>query len=198
MNVQSKKYIGWMALNSWATSTMNVLSTNSMLSSIMGNSPSFSSLITTTYVGKDIIGQLGGLSYAWKTGKKADKQPLVYITKGSVIQQVSFYLENASVFVTNSKLILPFLGLSSTLKNVSFISLGAVNANNIQKLSPQGVGEFYSKVAGINTISSTVGMITGIALLQFVPSYTLRTFCIMPLLSVIGVYSLRKATIVSN
>ncbi len=189
-----RKYLTWMAINSWATSTSNVLSTNSMLSSIVGTSPSFTSLVTTTYIGKDILGQLGGLVYAWKTGKKADTQPLKYITKGATIQQFSFYLENASVFIPDKNLVLPFLGFSSTLKNVSFISLGAVNANNIQKLAPENIGEFYSKVASINTLSSTVGLLSGIAILHFIPSYTVRTMTIMPILSLVSILSLRKAT----
>lgn len=188
-----KKYIRWMALNSWASSTSAVISTNSMLSSIM-TTPSYTSIIATTYVGKDIIGQLGGLGYAWRTGKKADQQPMKYVTKGALIQQIAFFLENSSVLITNKIFILPFLGLSSTLKNVSFISMGAVNANNLQKLSSGQIGEFYSKVASINTLASTVGMVTGIGIIHLIPSYTIRSLVIMPCLGAISVYSLRQAT----
>lgn len=188
-----RKYLKWMALNSFSSSVSSVISTNSMLSSIM-NTPSYTSIIATNYVGKDIIGQLGGLTYAWKTGKKADNQPLNYITKGSIIQQVSFFLENASPLIDNKLFILPFLGFSSTLKNISFISIGAVNANNLQKLSQGHIGEFYSKAASINTISSTLGMIVGITIIHFIPSYTIRSIVILPAMSAISIYSLRKAT----
>lgn len=188
-----KKYIRWMALNSWASSTSAVISTNSMLSSIM-TTPSYTSVIATTYVGKDIIGQLGGLGYAWRTGKKADQQPMKYVTKGALIQQIAFFLENSSILITNKIFVLPFLGLSSTLKNVSFISMGAVNANNLQKLSSGQIGEFYSKVASINTLASTVGMVTGIGIIHLIPSYTIRSLVIMPCLGAISVYSLRQAT----
>lgn len=189
-----------MALNSWASSVSSVISTNSMLNSIVGTTPTYTSVIATTYIGKDIIGQLGGLSYAWKTGKKADEQPTKYITKGGIIQQASFYLENASVLIPQSgaNFVLPFLGLSSTLKNVSFIAIGAVNANNLQKLSSGNIGAFYSKVASLNTLASTFGMITGIAILHFIPSYEVRTFLILPILSGISIYSLRKATKISE
>lgn len=188
-----KKYIRWMALNSWASSTSAVISTNSMLSSIM-NTPSYTSVIATTYVGKDIIGQLGGLGYAWRTGKKADQQPMKYVTKGVLLQQAAFFLENSSILITNKIFVLPFLGVSSTLKNVSFISMGAVNANNLQKLSSGQIGEFYSKVASINTLSSTIGMVTGIGIIHLIPSYTIRSFVVMPILGAISVYSLRQAT----
>jgi hypothetical protein len=186
-------YLKWMAMNSFSSSVSSVISTNSMLSSIM-TTPSYTSVIATNYVGKDIIGQLGGLTYAWKTGKNADHQPLKYITKGSLIQQTSFFLENAAPLISNKFLILPFLGFSSTLKNISFISIGAVNATNLRKLSSGRIGEFYSKAAAINTIASTLGMIVGIATIHFIPSYTIRSFIVLPMMSAISIYSLRRAT----
>lgn len=196
-NKAVKNYIKWMAINSWATSTSSVISTNSMLNSIM-TTPSYTSIIATTYIGKDILGQLGGLIYAYKTGKHADKNPLNYVSKGVFLGQLSFYLENFSPLISNKNLILPFLGLSSCLKNVSFISIGAVNANNLQKISNQNIGEVYTKVASINTLASTGGMITGIAIINFLPSYTVRTFLIMPILTFISLYSLRKSTTIAN
>lgn len=189
----AKRYIKWMALNSWATSASAVISTNSMLNSIM-STPSYTSVIATTYVGKDIIGQLGGLGYVWKTGKKADQQPVKYVTKGALILQGALFLENSSVLITNKMFILPFLGLSSMMKNISFISMGAVNANNLQKLAFGNIGEFYAKVASVNTLASTIGMITGIGIIHILPSYTVRTMVVMPVLGAISVYSLRKAT----
>lgn len=200
-----QQYLKWSAINSFSTSVSSVISTNSMLSSITSG-PSYSSIMTTHYIGKDIIGQLGGLMYAWKTGKTADSQPLKYITKGVLVLQASFYIENLAPLVTNKLFILPFLGFSSTLKNISFISIGAVNANNLQKLasvtqSPSvtsNIGECYSKAASINTISSTLGMISGIGIIYFIPSYTFRTTFILPVMSIISIYSLRKATKIAN
>lgn len=204
-----QQYLKWSAINSFSTSVSSVISTNSMLSSITSG-PSYSSIMTTHYIGKDIIGQLGGLMYAWKTGKTADSQPLKYITKGVIVLQASFYIENLAPLVTNKLFVLPFLGFSSTLKNISFISIGAVNANNLQKLattspsqtqSPSqtsNIGECYSKAASINTISSTLGMISGIGIIYFIPSYTFRTTFILPVMSIISIYSLRKATKIAN
>lgn len=205
-----RQYLKWTAINSFSTSVSSVISTNSMLSSITSQGPSYSSIITANYIGKDIIGQLGGLMYAWKTGKTADSQPLKYITKGVCVLQASFYIENLAPLVTNNLFVLPFLGLSSTLKNISFISIGAVNANNLQKLatasasvtqspsSTSSIGECYSKAVSINTLSSTLGMICGIGIIYFIPSYTVRTTVILPVMSVISIYSLRKSTNIAN
>jgi len=196
--LEMSRYLRFMALNSWATSFSNVLSTNSMLGTLMGSTPSYTSVIATTYIGKDIIGQMGGLLYAWRTGKRADHQPVSYMTRGALIQQASFYLENLSPFVKNGDLVLPFLGISSTLKNVSFITTGAVNASNLQKIAKNNIGEFYSKVASLNTFASTFGMVSGIVTIHLIPSYTVRTLAVMPVLSLISVYSLRKATEIAS
>lgn len=189
-----KNYLKWMAINSWANSTLSVISTGSMLNSIMCT-PSYTSAVTTTYIGKDIFGQLGSLVYAWKTGRQADRNQIKYITNGSLILQVSYYLENASVLVTDPDFVLPFLGASSIMKNISFITIGAANASMIQKLSDgKQMGEFYSKVTGINTLSSSLGMLTGIGILNFIPSYEIRTCIVMPFLTLVSVYSIRKAS----
>ena len=78
-----------------------------------------------------------------------------------------------------------------------------MNANNLQKLATQSVstsniGECYSKAASINTLSSTLGMICGIGIIYFIPSYTIRTTVILPVMSVISIYSLRKCTNIAN
>lgn len=186
-----------MALNSFAGSAASVISTNSMLASIM-TTPSYSTVLATNYVGRDIIGQLGGMAYAWKTGRWADREPLKYITKGSSLEQVGVHLENAVTLLPNGNWTLPFLGLASLTKNVSFISIGAVNAHNLKMISDQNIGQTYSRVASINTLASTAGMLAGIGLLHLVPSYTIRSICVLPLLSGISLYSVRRATKIAN
>lgn len=197
MSILKFKYIKWMAVNNWTNSTLYVLSANSMLNSIM-ITPSYTNVIATTYIGKDIIGQIGGLIYAFKNGKKADKEPLKYATKGEVFQQVALILENISPLISNKDFVLPFLGGSSLIKNIAFISCGAVNASNLQRLSPKHIGEFYSQVAGINTLASTIGMLTGIVILHFIPSYTLRSVLVMPTLNMLAIYSIRKANTITE
>jgi len=186
------KYITWMAINSWATSVSSVISTNTMLGSIM-STPSYSNIIATNYIGKDIIGQLGGMLYVYKTSKKADKEPKKYVSKGVILQQSAIFLENFSCFIKSNNYILPFLGTCSILKNISFISIGAVNATNMRKIANENIGEFYSQVACINTLSSTLGMLSGICIIHFIPSYNIRTFIILPILSCISYYSLQKS-----
>lgn len=195
-NNRTNKYCMWMAVNSWSGSVNGVISTNTMLGAI-GVSQSATNNVTATYIGKDVIGQLGGLVYAWKTGQKADRTPKSYITRGSVIQNTAYFVENASSLVPK-EMLLPVLGSSSFLKNLSWVSIGAVNARNLSKLTGNKMGEVYSKVAAINTLSSTAGMLCGLGLIKLCPSYTLRSIMIMPVMSGINIYSARKATEIAS
>jgi hypothetical protein len=185
-------YLKYLSLNSFFTSISAVIATNSMLNSIV-DKPSYTSTMTTTYIGKDIIGQLGGILYSLKTGRNADKTPLKYITTGFILQQTAFAIENFAPMITNKDIILPLLGVSSCLKNISFITIGAVNATNLQKISPENIGKFYSQVASFNTLSSSLGMIVGIGILNYEPG--LQNKNIFMFLSGLGsFYYLRKST----
>lgn len=193
-----KYYLKWSAINNFTTSISSVISTNSMLHSINIPNPSYESIITLNYVGKDIIGQFGSLLYSWKKGKNSDVEPLKHIIYGGIFLQTSFCIENLTPLITNSSYILPILGFSNIIKNISFISIGSVNIQNIQQISKgHNIGEIYSKIASINTIASTLGMVIGIVIIHFVPSHTIRTLCILPFLSVINIYSLQKMCILS-
>ena len=186
-----------MAINSASTSCSIVLSTGSALNSIFNSAHEKENLITTTYIGKDVIGQFGGLLCAMKLGKKVNNNTVKYALVGTILQQVAIYLEYFSVFIKNDNFILPFLGVTSAIKNISFITTGAVNATNLQELTKKeeiNMGELYSKVAGINTLSSTFGMLIGMGLIHVVPSFTIRTYIVLPTLSLLSLWSISSAT----
>jgi Vitamin B6 photo-protection and homoeostasis len=177
-----------MALHNMSSSCALVISTNSMLGTITN-----SSFLTGTYVGKDVLGQFGGMLYAWKFSSKFEKNPQKIMLKSTALQYSGYYMDNASVFV-DSSFSLPYLGVSSCIKNISFIGLGAINASNLQKLNPDNISEAYSKVASINTLASSFGMVLGIMAITALPSYTIRSLTLLPILTSISLYSVKKAT----
>lgn len=189
------KYIRWSAINSWSTSTLSVFSSTNVLSCIIKED----STLSINYIGKDIIGQLSSMIFLWKNSKNFDKYCSVkYVTYASIIQQLGFILEYNSFFITSDKYyILPFLGFCNVLKNISFIMIGATNAKNIRNISPKNIGEMYMKVTTTNTLSSTFGLLSGIFILNIVPHQYISNL-IIPSLSFLSVYSMRKATIIAN
>lgn len=188
------QYLKWMALNSYTSSINSALSTHVMLEAISPTNNNAITNMTINYLGKDIIGQIGSLVYAWKTGHKADQHPKKHIVKGSVMQNMGIWLENGSQFAVNTPFLLPILGISNIAKNIGWISVGAVNANNLQRIASTHIGALYSKVSTVNTLTSTFGLATGLIILQLIPSYTIRNLTITPIITVINIYSLKKAT----
>ena len=191
------KYAKWLAIYNWSSSTMSVISTSSMLNIIA--KPESHSLLSVNYIGKDIIGQLASMFYLWKNSKKVDKQnPLKYITYGCVLQQVGFVIEYSSIFVSTDKYyILPLLGFCNVLKNISFTVVGAINAKNMRNISSDNIGEIYMKITTANTLASTFGLISGITIVNFMPHKYISTL-IVPSLSFLSIYTLRKATKVAS
>jgi hypothetical protein len=168
-----------------------------MLSSINVSSNPLN--MSITYISKDIVGQTAGLLYSWKQGKNADKNPLRHSTIGVFMQQSSCVLETMSPFITSSSLI-PFLGITSTLKNVSFITVGSVNARAMQNITKKddNIGYVYSKIASINTLASSFGMILGLFLIYSIPSLMVRSVLCLPILGGLSMYSMRRISEISK
>lgn len=183
-------YIAWSCLSNIISSTENVLSAHSMLS-VLGNSSNELAL-SVNYIGKDIVGQLGGLYYINKNGNRADREPVKFINTSLVIQESSVILECATPFLPIYTFI-PLAGMANVGKNVSFTGIGAINARIIQKLAEENnVGEIYAKISVLNTLGSSVGMSLGLYLVACIPDHSIR-LCLVPFFSVLRFYTYKKS-----
>jgi hypothetical protein len=184
------RYVGWSCLSNTVMSIEGVLSTHSMLSVIGKTSNELT--VSVNYIGKDIIGQIGGLFYINRIGKKADKNPISFIKHSMVLQQSAVLLECSTTLLPVDAFI-PVAGIANISKNISSIGFGAVNAKIIQKLAiDDNVGEIYSKISMFNTIGSSLGMGIGLVIVSYLPEHELR-IGIIPILAGIRIYSYKKA-----
>ena len=88
---------------------------------------------------------------------------------------------------------MPIAGLANIGKNISFTGIGAINARVIQKLAQDNnIGEIYAKISILNTLGSTLGMIMGLFIASQIPCHSHR-LCLMPVLTLLRVYTYRKA-----
>lgn len=196
-----ESYKVFLAINSFSTSTLSVVATESMLQNVTSSELPIGATkerqtLTATYIGKDIIGQTAGLVYGFVVGKTADTKRDSYLKKALFMQQSAYFLESCSssiLSLTNST-VLPFFGFTSFLKNVSFIAIGAVNAQTVYRnTEPSKIGETYAKIASINTVASTLGMLLGVYLVKAIPCSTTRTALVVPIFSSISVWSILKS-----
>lgn len=184
------KYVGWSCFSNFIISIESVLSTHSMLS-VVGQA-STELTLSVNYIGKDIVGQIGGLYYMNKMGQKADKDPEKFVKYSMAFQQTAVFMECATPMLPISMFI-PVAGLANVGKNIAATGIGAVNAKIIAKLAEENnVGEIYAKISVLNTLGSTIGMGLGLAIAAKVPDHSMR-MGIMPFLTMIRIYSYNKA-----
>ena len=183
------KYAAWSFVSNIAVSAQQVLSTHSMLSTM--NTYDTDAIRTFNYVGKDLIGQMGGLVFMAHLGKTVDKTPRKFLLKANLLQQTSYIATTATPFF--SEYFLAIAGVANVMSNISFVGFGAVNAKCIQVLAcDNNMGELYAKISIFNTAGSTIGMMIGLAIATAIPDHELR-LCFTPLLGLIRVYTFNKA-----
>ena len=184
------KYVGWSCFSNIIISIESVLSTHSMLSVIGQSSTELN--ISVNYIGKDIIGQLGGLYYMNKMGQKADIDSKKFINYSMCFQQCSIFMECMTPLLPIYTFI-PVAGIANIGKNIAFTGIGAVNAKIMTKLAEDNnIGEIYAKITVLNTLGSTIGMGIGLIIAAKLPDHTMR-LCLMPFLTAIRIYSYNKA-----
>lgn len=147
-------------MSTLASSCQSVLSTEAMLTVLVD-----SSAHTWNYVGRDVLGQLGGLMVMAGMTKNTDKNPVKSLWVSHGLQQASMAL----ILCTPSlpaDLFLPVAAAANMCANVAFINYGSLNAKCIQKLSADknNVGELYSKLTLQQTLASTIGLSVGMVL----------------------------------
>lgn len=180
------KYIGWSFVSTALVSMQTAMSTHSMLYAI-GTEENR----TENYIGKDVIGQLGGIAYMSKMGTKADKEPKKFMLYSNIIQQSSILTMSLTPLVDVSYFLV-MAGGANALSNISFAGYGAINAKCIQKMSSDNMGEMYAKITMTNTIASTLGLSAGVVLCAYIPEHETRS-ALVPVLGLLRVYSYEKA-----
>ena len=147
--------------------------------------------LSVNFIGKDLIGQLGALTYMNKMGQKADRDPKKFIKYSMILQQSSVFLESFTPLLPMGVFI-PVAGLSNIMMNISFTGFGAMNAKIIPKLAEDNnIGEIYSKLSVINTMGSSLGMGLGLGVAALIPDHSVR-LGVLPILALIRIYSYNK------
>lgn len=183
------KYITWSFISNLIVSSESVLSTHSMLSAVSTDNTEL--VRTVNYVGKDIIGQIGGLFYMSKMGEKSDKNPKKFLLYSNIIQQSTYIANCITPILPNHFLYIA--GSANVATNISFTGFGSINTRCIQILAiDNNIGEIYAKISVVNTIGSSLGMILGLYFTYLFPEHESRLFLI-PILGIGRIYTYKKA-----
>jgi hypothetical protein len=182
-------FAAWSFASNMIVSTQSVLSVHSMLAAV--DTSSSNAVRTANYVGKDIIGQLGGLGYMSRMGQKSDQEPRKFLRYANIIQQSSYMMTSITPLIPEYFLVAA--GSANIMANISYTCFGAINAKCIQKLATDGnTGEVYAKICVLNTLGSSIGMMTGLCITTLIPDHSTR-LCLIPILGAARIYTFNKA-----
>jgi len=184
------KYVGWYLFSNLISSVEMVMSTHSMLTVI--GTHSNDNALSINYIGKDIVGQIGGLWYMNKMSKTVDKNPRNFVNKSIQLEQYSTAVE-CIIPLLPVYLFVPVAGLCNISKNIAFTGFGAINTKIIQVVSQDNnLGEIYSKITVLNTLISSIGMCLGLMITYKIPDHTMR-LSLLPFLAFLRIYSFEKS-----
>ena len=182
-----KRFACWSFASNMILSAEYAMCTHCMLTAIDTDSDVHR---TGSYIGKDIIGQIGSLGYIAFYGKQADDNPKRFLTYSNIIQQTG--IAAVSITPLYPSIFLPVAGIANILSNISFVGIGALNAKCIQELSHDNLGEVYAKITMINTIGSSLGLCMGMGIVALIPDHTKR-LCILPIMAFLRILTFDRA-----
>jgi hypothetical protein len=184
------QYVGWSFVSNVFASMQSILSSHSMLSVISLADTEI--LITSNYIMKDMVGQMGGLYYIDKMGNKFDRKPKMIVKHAMISQQTAMVVECLTPLIPNG-LFIPVAGGANMIKNISFTGFGSINTRIIQTLAASdNIGEIYSKLSVVNAFGSTLGMGLGLLIAVKIPDHGIR-LGVMPILIAGRVWTFKKA-----
>jgi hypothetical protein len=186
----NRKFISWSFLSNTIVSIENVLSTHNFLTTLNSNSEITNDIKTINYMTKDIIGQLGSIMYLSKSSNYIDNNPKKFILVSNLLQQFSYV--SLSLTPIYPEFFIPISGVSGVLINISFTFFGAINIKCIEKISDNNIGEIYTKLTILNTISSTLGSLIGLYLNTKINSVEHR-ITLLYLLGISRIYTYNKS-----
>lgn len=176
-------FLKWSLMSQVCGSSMGAICMDSLFHSVS------TAYLSYNYIGKDIVGQTGSLLFLHKYAKESDTNPRKYVNRSLAFEQTANFIECAIQFLPTSFFI-PLVGLANVGKNISWISVGALNTKCIQSISKDGdLGEVYTKIAALNTLASSLGMIIGLGFLYVVPN----PLVVIPFMTIARVVSYKKA-----
>jgi Protein of unknown function, DUF647. len=125
--------------------------------------------MTYNYIGKDILGQLGGLTVSFLQRKKTDQSPNKQGIKSVFFQQGAILTELCLNFLPASSFLM-VAGGANVMKNISWIGMGSFTNKILFSLSDKNVGELYTLLSICNTLSSSGGMLLGTGCISVFPN----------------------------
>lgn len=183
-------FLKWYCLNNALCGIEGVFATHNMFGALNVNNDAFN--FSANFIGKDIIGQLGGLAMVNKFSKFGDKDPKKYIIINSIIYESAALMESCTPLIDPKYFL--FAGIFGNIgRNISFNAFGALKLKAMKELSSdENVTEMYTKINVAATVSYSVGMMVGLGLIKLIPCNITR-IGMLPAIGILRYFTLKKS-----
>lgn len=190
VNINYFTFLKWYCLNNVLCGIEGVFATHNMFGALNVNNDAFN--FSANYIGKDILGQLCGLTLINKFSKYGDKDTKKYIIINSLIYEFASLMESCTPLIDQQYFL--FVGIFGNIgRNISFNAFGALKMKAMKDLSSDNnVTEMYTKINVASTVSYSLGMIVGLGLIKFIPCHMTR-IGMLPIIGMLRYFTLRKS-----
>lgn len=156
-----QRYLLSSFINNVCSSLDFTLGTYNMLSTIQLN-PVIPSIIST-YISKDVIGQIIGPLLSSRFTSTLDKYPYQYAYSSLFLQQICCGLECLTGYIP-VHYFFPVIATTSIIKNTTFIVSSSINSKILFKINngEDSIAKLYNTVSIVNSIGSSIGMGIGV------------------------------------
>jgi len=181
-------YFRYSAIYNFVSGIESTITTHSVFGALIQENNNILYNVSFNYLAKDVVSNVGSLMVIGRLSKNVDKHPLGTMYLSQFAYQAALISEcYAKEFPEH--FFIPILGFAGVGKAMAWTSVGAINAKVLSKIDPEKIGENYTKLAIINTTTSSLGTASGLLVVKCFPETFLVT---VPLCTIIRIYYLRK------
>jgi hypothetical protein len=124
--------------------------------------------LVSSYAGRDIVSNLSSLCFIYRLSTGIDGKLKKSFKYSQACYQGALFIDLSAPWIPE-QLLVALTGVGGMGKTIAWITIGSLNAKMVQQLAPDNMAELYSKVAIVNTLGNSLGMLLGLTFMKYNP-----------------------------
>ncbi|CEF66236.1 UPF0420 protein C16orf58 [Strongyloides ratti] len=185
------EYQFWDSLQAFASSMNGALATQAILKGVgVGNEKATALAATITWLLKDGSGMIGRILFAWKKGTDLDRYSKTWRLLADILNDISFFIDIFSSWITYYPLFFSFLCFSSILKSIVGVAGGVTRTVVVQHQAiKDNIADVSAKDGSQETLLNLVSLISSLMLLPLVHENEILIWISFVILTFIHLFS---------
>uniref|UniRef100_A0A0N4ZMN3 DUF647 domain-containing protein n=1 Tax=Parastrongyloides trichosuri TaxID=131310 RepID=A0A0N4ZMN3_PARTI len=189
------EYQIWDSLQAFASSINGALATQAVLKGVgVGNENATALAATITWLIKDGSGMIGRILFTWKKSNDLDRYSKTWRLMADILNDVSFFIDIISVWISYYPLFFMLLCISSILKSIVGVAGGVTRTVVVQHQAiNDNIGDVAAKDGSQETLLNLVSLISSVLLLPLVHENHVLIWICFIIFTTIHIFSNYKA-----